>query len=314
MGRNDEFGPDTDAIRAWLNKRASYVDEEFVARHRGAMSLPEMPAAPQRPDPEETVAPMPAPTTSPSAKPSAKPSPSSVDAGRAILEALAKEPTVAPAEEVDSAYGPDSVDAGRAAAAAFDPRTLKSQTASPSSPPPSSTPPAPAAQPASGQSRWTEPERPERVSVTDVEFQPRGAVRRILSVILLAALVATGIAGYLVSKDPAPMNLGLLIAFGVVTMIVWAARTGTSTVQLIVRRGKLEIHRGTAVRRIDLGNPYTPVAVLGEPTDRGWCVLIEQPDQPLTVISPSMVEPSAFIEALYRLRPDVANGPKFRPR
>lgn len=291
MGSNGEFGPDTDAIRAWLEKRKSYADDDFVARHRGDQILPEMPSATAVPP----GGPMPAPVVEPT-----RMGPDGRDVGRSVLAALAEDEAIrreAIAREADGEVDRE-VEVSYHRSGGLDTRTP--------------TPAAPRREPTP--SRWTEPARLNRASTTDVEFKPRGAARRIASMILLLCLAGTGLAGYLAATDPTQTNLALLIGLAVVTMVVWATRTGMSTVQLAIRRGHLEVRRGSSVESIDLGNPYTPVAVLGDPGDRGWCVLIERFDKPLFVVSPRLVEPAPFIEALFRLRPDVANGPKFRPR
>lgn len=282
MGSNGEFGPDTDAIRAWLEKRKTYADDDFVARHR-ADAPPAPPATPSHAASSSTGETMPAPAAP------IPTSPDHRDVGRSVIAAIAQ-PEAPRTEVAHHASG------GLAARA--------------NPPQPSAASSAPTPNP----SRWTEPERVTRTSVTDVEFKQRGLARKVASAILLACLAATGYAIYLAISDRTQTNIALAVAFGVVTLIVWAARTGMTTVQLAIHRGHLEVRRGGTVEKIDLGNPYTPVAVLGEPTDRGWCVLIERFDKPLFVVSPSLVEPDRFIEVLYRMRPDVANGPKFRPR
>lgn len=80
MGSNDGFGPDTDTIRAWLEKRSDYVDDDFQARHRGEQVVPEHPS-PATPDP--TVDPMPAPTPRRHGA-----GPDGREAGRSVLAAL----------------------------------------------------------------------------------------------------------------------------------------------------------------------------------------------------------------------------------
>lgn len=244
MGSNDEFGPDTDAIRAWLEKRRTYADDDLVGR-RGDLAPP-----------TTSERPMPAPSP-----PSPHRGPDVRDAGRSVIAALTDD---GPTEPTGS--------------------------------------------------RWTAPDRATRSSVGDVEFRRRGTARRVAGVALLACLCATGYAAFLAATDRDETSIALAVALGVVTLVVWAARTGMGTTQLAIHRGRLEVRRGGTVDVVDLGNPYTPVAVLGEPGDRGWCVLIERVDQPLLVVGPRMVEPDRFTEALCRLRPDVAAGPRFRPR
>lgn len=92
MGSNDEFGPDTETIRAWLAKRATYAkDARVIAAPRGTLTteIPRDPGpsrpvpgpkADAEPDPLDEVAPV---DTAPAAS-----RPDSRNAGRSVLDAL----------------------------------------------------------------------------------------------------------------------------------------------------------------------------------------------------------------------------------
>lgn len=106
MGSNDEFGPDTETIRAWLAKRATYAkDARVIAAPRGTLTT-DVPRdtgptrAPARPAVEDAVevsdedgeggtaeSPEPAPPTTAQGRPGI-PRPDSRDAGRSVLDAL----------------------------------------------------------------------------------------------------------------------------------------------------------------------------------------------------------------------------------
>lgn len=110
MGSNDEFGPDTETIRAWLNKRASYAkDARVIGAPRGGGGL--------------ATATAPAPTVTRVASPreefvapTLSGSPDSTSVGRSVLAALGVEadgPAVeGPTTSVDTtAAGRSVVDA-----------------------------------------------------------------------------------------------------------------------------------------------------------------------------------------------------------
>lgn len=98
MGSNDEFGPDTETIRAWLAKRATYAkDARVIAAPRGTLTTdvprdpgPSRPssAPPASPAPAESAADGAADPDEAPARPAAGPRPDSRSAGRSVLDAL----------------------------------------------------------------------------------------------------------------------------------------------------------------------------------------------------------------------------------
>lgn len=310
MGADLEFGADTETIRAWLAKRATYtqagtamvggrpVAVSGIDSH-GIHAPPAVPADPAEPTtPAESVADDPSPEGTPDRSQDVTPRPSvpdSVNAGRSVLEALrANEDGVTPVEPA-----PSQAERARATA--------------PIEPPPAAAPlgrRGEAVAPQVKQGRWTEPEEfvNARHASTDVDFPARAGVRRALSLVLLLAVVGTAAAGWFAWREATTGAIGLAATAAFLTLVVWAARAGAMVTQLSIKRGQLAVRRGGKVDFADLASPYTPVAIIGEPGLRSWRVLIERPDLPLITVTPSMVDSHWFTTSLYRLRPDLRPG------
>ena len=255
MGVDDEFGPDTETIRAWLSKRATYAkDARVIGSPRGGASTPFVAPAEHQP---------------PRIEQADVGGIDNVALGRSVLEALADAPTPKPSTPLP---------------AAPDPR---------------------ASTPEVVRGRWTAPPDDLSTRSTDVDFGTRSGVRRVMTLLLLTALAATGAAAYLANQDPTPALIGIAGTLGFLTVVVWAVRAGCTTTRMTLQRGKLSIERGGATEAVEIGNPYTPIAMIGEPGDRRWTVLVERPGQPLVVITRGMVDPQRFTEALARLRPEL---------
>ncbi|NYI44129.1 hypothetical protein BJ993_001209 [Nocardioides aromaticivorans] len=126
MGSNDEFGPDTETIRAWLAKRATYAkDARVIAAPRGTLGtlgtdVPRDPG-PSRPtpspvaeaEPEEQADPPAEVVDAPAVRRRADgPRPDSRDAGRSVLDALGASPP-SPPTPAPSATPTDATAAGR---------------------------------------------------------------------------------------------------------------------------------------------------------------------------------------------------------
>ena len=281
MGSNDEFGPDTETIRAWLDKRATYTKD---ARVTGA-----------------SPSPAPAPPLSPA------PDPARVDgnhAGRSVLDALGVTAPPEPPSRI-AQVELDSTDLGRSVVDALraDPPRRSTEVEVAPAPAPVVTPPV--AEVRSG--RWTEPEENLTASnaSTDADFPVRDGARRALSIVLLGVVAATGVASYAAATSPTTATIGVAATLGLLLLIVWAVRAGCTTTQLSIRRGQLTIRRNGQSELIDVGAAYTPIAIVGEPGERRWTVLIEREGLPLVVITRSMVDPYWFTTVLYRLRPEL---------
>ncbi|MDQ6523294.1 hypothetical protein RB608_06780 [Nocardioides sp. LHD-245] len=327
MGSNDEFGTDTESIRAWLNKRATYArDARVVGAPRGGGLAP-TPAP--RPTASASTSPAPAPTGADSIRAD------STRAGRAVLEALGVDAPPEPPSRIARAGRLDSTDLGRSVVEALradlpkQPRPPQAVAAAPASAPaspPEEAAPAPApvrptppprapATPEVKHGRWTEPEDNLTAlnASTDAQFPVRGGIRRALSWALLAVLAATAAASYAAVREPTSATIGTAGILGFLLLVVWAVRAGCTTTELAIRRGQLSIRRNGQTEIVDVGSPYTPVAIVGEPSDRRWTVLIEREGLPLVVITRSMVDPHWFTTVLYRLRPGLRPGPAGEP-
>ncbi|TWG91404.1 hypothetical protein L615_008000000020 [Nocardioides sp. J9] len=155
MGSNDEFGPDTETIRAWLAKRATYAkDARVIGAPRGSVSggtttpAPAAPATSRRREsaPEPDVAPDPESVERPSRLSAAEgPRPDSRNAGRSVLDALGTSPVERPARPAADATeaGRSVLDAlGADEPVAAKPRRERGRAKAAPAPEPEPTPPA----------------------------------------------------------------------------------------------------------------------------------------------------------------------------
>lgn len=274
MGSDMEFGPDTESIRRWLEKRETYKGDG--GRHRGVEAG------------QEAVF-----VTAPAPRRAA--GTDSRAAGRSVLEALGSD---APAEPVDR-RAPGGHDAGRSVL-----ETLGAISPRPAAEPAPRREPLPAAASAPEAPVETAPLASSGRS-TDVTFAPRHGIRRAMSFALFGVLLAAAAAGFYAYRDRSPATYGVAATCGVLVLAVWAVRAGATTTHVRISRGQLEIRRGGGLEVADLANPYTPIAVLGVPGRRGWMVLVERPDRPVLEVDASVVDPARFMDSLLRLRPDL---------
>jgi hypothetical protein len=278
MGDLDEidFGADTDAIRKWLAKRATYAGE-LGDPVRGGKHRVDLPGTV---DPERLTV------------------PDTSEAGKHVLEALvAPEPPVA--TRWPSPYRPaaqEAEDAGTAVA------TDPAADGHPTPPPRTGTTPG---RPSPYASTPQHEEELTSSRSTNAVFEPRTGARHTITAALLAIATMTLGAGYRAYQEPTTVNQGLTLLLALLTLVVWGVRASTSVTELAVIRGQLEMIRNGKFEVIDLASIYTPVAVQGRPGHRGWKVLIERHDEPLLVIDGSMVDSRRFTEILHRVRPDL---------
>jgi hypothetical protein len=248
-----DFGADTDAIRRWLAKRATYADENDDPVRGGK----------HRVDPPGTV------------DPQRLTVPSTRDAGRDVLDALVA-PTPPVATRWPAPYrSPTGTDAAGAPA--------DTDPAAKSHPTP---PPRTGTTPGTGSPYASTPEHEEQLTSsrsTNAVFRPRTGARTATTVIFVASAALTVAAGYRAYQEPTTVNQVLTGLLGLLTLVVWAVRASTSVTELAVIHGQLEVLRNGKFEIIDLASIYTPVAVEGKPGHRGWKVLIERHDQPLMV-------------------------------
>lgn len=285
MGSDDEFGPDTLTIRAWLDKRATYAADREVPLP--PINLPSPAAASPAVDEAEPPAP-PAPRM-----------PDTREVGRSVLDMLGPISTE-PAPEAERASEPEPEPEPEVEPAREDPRL--------SWPPSTPTRPAPVAVPIEPQPAYTTGPAEDDLPPAVIEFKPRTQVRRALSIVLLAATLGTIAATVLAVRQHTTGLYAVAVSLGVLMLVVWAVRASTIPARLTIRRNQLEVVRSGRRTTIDLANPFTPVAILGTPGRRGWQVLIEQLEAPVLTLTASDVDPEPFMRVLLRIRPDLRPG------
>lgn len=271
MGSELEFGPDTDTIRQWLEKRHTY--KEDAGRHRDDTAAEAAHAAVA----SET------PLTARQ---------DSTSAGRAVLEGIGSIPP------------PTDGDSHRVG------RSILEGLGTTPTPPAPEQPAAAAPTPISELQVTAASAVPGRS--TDQTFAPRSATRRVLSIVFLLVLASTAFAGWRAYEERTSTWYVIAGVAGVLTLVVWAIRSTTTTSEVEIRRGELRISRGGTIEVVDIANPFTPVALLGEPGHRNWRVLVERPGRPLLHVDGTMVDAQEFTELLLRLRKDLQPVPGYR--
>lgn len=276
MGALDEidFGADTDAIRRWLAKRATYAGELGDPVHGGK----------HRVDPPSTV------------DPQNLAVPNTRDAGQDVLESLLA-PTPPVASRWPAPYKPPAKETDEAA-----PTTDPAAKGHPT------PPPRPGATPGARSPYASTPEQEEELLAsrsTNAVFKPRTGSRNLVTAMLVLSAAMTVAAGWYAYQERTTMSYGLAVLAALLTVVVWAVRATTSVTELAVIRGQLEMIRDGKFEVVDLASPYTPVVVEGRPGRRGWRVLIERHDEPLLVLDTTVVDPATFMAVLQRIRPEL---------
>ena len=271
-----DFGADTDAIRRWLAKRATYAEDAEGADGGGKHRVD----LPGKADPQRLSV------------------PNSRDAEQHVLDALVvPDPPIA--TQWPRPYQPPVTDPdGARATADTDPAAEDHRT----------PPPRTGTTPGHGSPYASTPEHEEVLTSrrsTNAVFKPRVAARHTTTLVFLAIAAMTVAAGYRSYQEPTTVNQGVTVLLALLALVVFGVRASTSVTELAVIHGQLEMIRNGRFEVIDLGSVYTPVVVEGKPGHRGWRVLIERHGQPLLVIDRSTVDPREFTEVLYRVRPDL---------
>lgn len=133
-----------------------------------------------------------------------------------------------------------------------------------------------------------------------------GSDPRVLSVILTATAVVTGMVAVL-----ALINGTLFSPFGIVIMVLtavltWAAlRTRVETVEVSVNRGIVYIDQGDTSHRFDIRGAKSTVEMQGQPGDSGWQVRFLRRGMDPFVVDSSMVDPHDFVRQLHQFRPEL---------
>ncbi|MEQ4547454.1 MAG: hypothetical protein ABN484_07195, partial [Nocardioides kribbensis] len=138
-----------------------------------------------------------------------------------------------------------------------------------------------------------------------VDFAPRAALRRLVGLLVLAGVAASGYLAWQAWQVRTEERLGLAGIALLSTAVVWAVWAGSSPPRLSVRGGQLEIRRSGGRQVFDLANRYTDIELLGTPGRRGWRVLIHRRGMSPVEIDSSMVDPRGFTEVLRYYRPDL---------
>lgn len=252
------------------------------------------------PEPTPEPEPEPEPTPDPEPEPEPEPTPDPEPVGDPEPEPEpTPEPEPRPARTPRLGAVASSLRAGVQRAVSGDP---EQQVARPA-PPPAAPAPAPASDPAPA--RVSTPPAPPSTALP-TELHSPGGVRAATGVLLLLALVATGIAGYVAYQDPTETALGVAGVLALLTAVIWAVRASASPTRMSLQQGRLEIQSAAGRHLFDLGNPHTSIEVRGRPGSRGWKVLFHRRAMAPFVIDASMVDPAAFTEVLLLHRPDLA--------
>jgi hypothetical protein len=296
-----DFGPDTDAIRRWLAKRATYAGASGDPGPGGKHRID----TPSTDDPQTLAV------------------PDAHVAGRDVLAALAPEPagpdTPSPSGSGNSTSDVDSGSSTSDAGATYssndedpgDPADDRgpdqpTQQALPYYPTPAKRKVPPKQHRQGSFSAMAHDQEQENIGrSTNMVFKPRRGVQHAITVALVAVVAATALSGYAAYREQTNQAYGITGILAALAIIVWAIRASTTTIELAVIRGQLEMIRGGSFEVIDLASPYTPVLVEGRPGRRGWRVLIERWGEPLVVLDRSVVDPEQFMAVLYRIRPDL---------
>jgi hypothetical protein len=138
-------------------------------------------------------------------------------------------------------------------------------------------------------------------------FRPRKTSRRLLTIAMLAGLVASV---YFVkaahdTQDTASMGLAAIVVLA--TAMVWAIRAGAAPTKLEVHQGQLEVVRQGDRFVFDLASPYTHVEVRGRPGRRGWKVLFPRRGMAPFAVDSTMVDADDFMRVLRFFRPELVS-------
>jgi hypothetical protein len=272
---------------ALLDRWQSHVGEERAPATVSALDEARTRREPP-PEPEpELVEPTPLRPTPAATTPPAEPVPEPVRRPAPRHAA----PRRAARDDLPAGRATDSVLAGREVLDAL------GRTAPPEAPAPkhAAAPPAPPAAAA--------PRGPEVGPSLNVDFDPRLRARRLVGLLLLVSLAATGLAAWLAYDDPRPITLGAAGTLLALTLLLYAVRAGSAPTYLAIRSGQLEVRRGKTLEKFDLTSQFTRIEVVGTPGRPGWKVLFGRFGRDPLVITSSLVDAKQFSAELERYRP-----------
>lgn len=133
-----------------------------------------------------------------------------------------------------------------------------------------------------------------------------GSDPRVLSVILTATAVVTGMVAVL-----ALLNGTLLSPFGIVIialtlLLAWGAvRTRVVPIEVSVTRGIVYIDQGDTSHRFDIRKGPATVEMVGRPGDPGWQLRFTRRGLDPFVVDGTMVDAETFVEQLREWRPEL---------
>jgi hypothetical protein len=131
-----------------------------------------------------------------------------------------------------------------------------------------------------------------------VEFKPKGTGRRMVGLLTLLSLGASGYLGWQAYEQGTTVSYGVAGTLAVFTVVLWAAWAASPVSHLHVHGGILEVQRAGRTERFDLTSHYTVIRTEGRPRSTRWRVLIERPQNTPFVIDRTMVDPRAFTRVL----------------
>lgn len=155
--------------------------------------------------------------------------------------------------------------------------------------------------------REPEPEPQPAAGVpATLEFRAGQVRRRVLALLTLASLVATGGAVWLASQIRTGGAVGVAAGLALLTVGLWVVRARSTAALVTVADGRVEIYRGGTRTVFDLASRRTPVEVVGTPGQRGWQVVFPRRSLAPYVLDASMVDPDAFTRVVSYYRETAA--------
>lgn len=140
----------------------------------------------------------------------------------------------------------------------------------------------------------------------DVSITGDGSDPRVLSMILGATAVVSGMVTLLAIINGNLFTLFGLIMVAITGALAWgAASTRVVPVEVSVARGVVYIDQGETSHRFDVRRPDTRLEVVGTPGDTEWSVRFLRRHMDPFVVDATMVDPHDFMARLREHRPDL---------
>ncbi len=154
---------------------------------------------------------------------------------------------------------------------------------------------------------------PARPVPRRVEFTPRQATHRLLTALVLAALVTTGVAGWIAWRTGSQVDIVVAGIFGALALVLTSIRATIVPVRLVIDAGQLTVARGRVIEVHDLTSRYSRILLQGDPQTKQWQILLERPDAAPTVVDHDVVDGAEFVRVVEYWRPTLRSGSPFRP-